>query len=147
MPIAACVVGGVSFTGGIGKNLRSCSRRFNLHRLDLFPYHSGHRYQPAVHLLRNHYSGRRNLGLLKVCTEKIIFTKATLIKKRSCPNQQLLFFVHSFFVLKIGSATAAASLAISSSSLVLITSTLILDEPSEILKASPLLPVLPPHQW
>ena len=33
--IAACVVGGVSFTGGIGKNFRSCNWCINLYISDI----------------------------------------------------------------------------------------------------------------
>ena len=46
--IAACVVGGISFTGEHRQDFRRCGRCVYLHRPDLFFDDAGHRHQSAV---------------------------------------------------------------------------------------------------
>ena len=56
------------------QDLRRGSRRSDLHRTDLLSYYPGNRYEPAVYLLRNHYSGCSNAGLSEVRSEEIMNT-------------------------------------------------------------------------
>ena len=73
--IAACVVGGVSFTGGIGKISGVVVGVLIFNGPDLLPDHSWYRYEPAVRILRYHHSGSGNSGLPEVRSEEISFTE------------------------------------------------------------------------
>ena len=58
--IAACVVGGVSFTGGIGKISGVVTGVLYFYSSYIFPYDPRNRYKPPVRILRNYHSCSSN---------------------------------------------------------------------------------------
>lgn len=70
--IAACVVGGISFSGGIGKIQGIVVGVMILYRPDIFPDHPRRGHQPAVCPLRHHHFVHRHHRLSEVRPEEVI---------------------------------------------------------------------------